>query len=609
MRIVAPIPHSKMMVEILLQLEPLDRWVAACLGAVAVWIVASGLDDLFIDVAFLLARFRGRPAEPPPGPDRRVAIMVPLWREHAVIRGMIEHNVAAIRYRRYDVFLGVYPNDAATQRVARELESRFSNVHLALCPHAGPTSKADCLNWIYQRILLFEEERDARFDIFLMHDAEDLIHPESLRIASAQTEACAMVQIPVLPLPTPFRELTHGVYCDEFAEFQLKDLPVRQWLGGFVPSCGVGTAFSRRIFEQLADAYANRIFEPRSLTEDYENGFRIHRRGGKQRFLPLTGPGTAPMATREYFPRRFSAAVRQRTRWMMGIALQSWELHGWRETLAQGYWFWRDRKGLIGSLASPAANLLFLYGAATWAVARATGAAWGLESAARQPMLAIAFWATLAMQAVRTSVRMRCSARIYGWRFALGVPLRIPVGNAINCVASLWAIGRYGRARLHGEPLVWLKTDHAYPSRAALMEHKRRLGEILVGAAYITPETLESALASKPGTRRLGEHLVGRGELGERELYEALALQQNLELEPLEPARISRPVARALPAEVARKWKVLPFRISEGQLFLAGPELPTDEMHEDLRRFSRLEIRFQLVTPSEFAELERVLLE
>ena len=33
-----------------------------------------------------------------------------------------------------------------------------------------------------------------------------------------------MVQVPVLPLPTPFAELTHGVYCDEFAEFQNIDM-------------------------------------------------------------------------------------------------------------------------------------------------------------------------------------------------------------------------------------------------------------------------------------------------------------------------------------------------------------------------------------------------
>ena len=59
-----------------------------------------------------------------------------------------------------------------------------------------------------------------------------------------------MVQIPVLPLPTGLAEMTHGVYCDEFAEYQLKDIPARQRLGGFLPSNGVGTGFDRNALER-----------------------------------------------------------------------------------------------------------------------------------------------------------------------------------------------------------------------------------------------------------------------------------------------------------------------------------------------------------------------
>ena len=74
------------------------------------------------------------------------------------------------------------------------------------------------------------------------------------------------------------------------------------------------------------------------------------------------------VATRGYFPRKFRAAVKQRSRWIMGIALQSWELNGWRETVSQLYWFWRDRKGVLGSLIGPLANLVFFYGVADWYV-------------------------------------------------------------------------------------------------------------------------------------------------------------------------------------------------------------------------------------------------
>ena len=75
---------------------------------------------------------------------------------------MLEHNLSAIRYDRYDFFLGAYPNDAATINVIQSWQAVHPNLHLALCPHNGPTSKADCLNWIYQQMLIYEMENGAR---------------------------------------------------------------------------------------------------------------------------------------------------------------------------------------------------------------------------------------------------------------------------------------------------------------------------------------------------------------------------------------------------------------------------------------------------------------
>src|SRR5690606_32441946 len=66
------------------------------------------------------------------------------------------------------------------------------------------------------------------------------------------------------------------------------------------------------------------------------------------------------------FPRSFAAAVRQRTRWVMGISLQGWERHGWRAPARQWYWLWRDRKGLLGNLLTPLMNVLLFWGAAEW---------------------------------------------------------------------------------------------------------------------------------------------------------------------------------------------------------------------------------------------------
>ncbi len=530
-----------------------------------------------------------------------MAVFVALWKEHRVIRKMIENNVTKVRYPCVDFFVGAYPNDAPTVAAIREAMKQFPNVHLSICPHDGPTSKADCLNWIYQTMLLYEEEHGVRFETILTHDAEDLMDPDGLRWINYYSQWNHMVQIPVLALPTPLAEIAHGVYCDEFAEFQFKDVPAREMLGGFIPSNGVGTGFSRTSLEKLAETHNNRVFEPACLMEDYENGWRIHHMGMKQKFIPIHFRYGRPMATREYFPRNFRTAVRQRTRWVTGIALQSWEFHSARDTLRQLYWFWRDRKSLAGNMVTPLMNILSVYGAATWARDRIDHEPWGLGREL-SPLLRV-YIAGFCLQAFHISIRAGCSARVYGWRFACAVPPRAIAGNWINCFATLRAIRNYADARMHGRPLVWAKTEHAYPSRAALVVEKKRLSEIITGSQWLTEEQLETALASKPDGRRLGEHLLHLGLISEANLYCALSLQNDLPLGKPAWDIVSPRIARALPAAVNEKWRVLPFRVAAGELYVAGSELPDDEMRQDIRRFSSLEIRFHLVTPTDFAEL------
>jgi adsorption protein B len=577
-------------------LTALDQWVSVSLIPLVIWVAISGVDDLFLLIAWLVSWSR-RSAWPLESdlaatPRRRIAIFVPLWREHAVIGEMLRHNVSAIRYDAYDFFVGVYPNDLETIAAVREVQERFTHVHLALCPHDGPTTKADCLNWIYQRMALYEQEHGARFDIVVTHDAEDLIHPDSLRWINYFSGRYDMVQIPVLPLRSPVSALTHGLYCDEFAEYHTKDVPLRQTLGGFVPSCGVGTGFTREALEALARGRSNRIFEPACLTEDYENGLKLHLLGRKQLFVPLRPWKGGFLATREYFPRRFMAAVRQRTRWTIGISLQTWQRHGWRGGWGCKYWFWRDRKPLAGNLFSALGSLICLYGLGAWLLRGVVIVPHHLE---RLSAL------TLALTALQLAVRMGCAARVYGWRFASGAPLRVLWGNWVNCLATLAALYRFASARLRGRPLAWLKTEHMYPNREALVPHRRRLGEILIDLAAVSANDVERAAAECPSGMRLGEYLTERGLATETEVYEALSLQQNLEIGLA--GEIMPRAVRSLPASFLREWRVLPYRIEEGALHVALTDVPSARLDAELRRLCPLEIRFRLIPPRLFEEM------
>ena len=131
------------------------------LGTLAVALLIRGIDDfipVLICLAHRLRHGKAREREAGTPAERRIAIFVPCWKESEVIGNMVRHNLAAIRYRNFDFFLGVYPNDEATLAATTQLAEVFHNVHVAECANPGPTSKADCLNWVYRRMLRFEED-------------------------------------------------------------------------------------------------------------------------------------------------------------------------------------------------------------------------------------------------------------------------------------------------------------------------------------------------------------------------------------------------------------------------------------------------------------------
>src|SRR5258706_12293029 len=110
------------------------------LALFAIWVLLSGLDDFFLDLACLCRWFvtvrLGRCVMPPPTageladtPRKRIAGFVPLWREHNVIREMIEPNLVSHGYERWDFFSGVYPNCQQPLTVARDRAWRFPPVN------------------------------------------------------------------------------------------------------------------------------------------------------------------------------------------------------------------------------------------------------------------------------------------------------------------------------------------------------------------------------------------------------------------------------------------------------------------------------------------------
>jgi adsorption protein B len=468
------------------------------------YFVLSGLDDVSMDIRALRLWILRRIGRSPFGrlptveqlrevPEEGIAILVPLWHEWRVIEAMVETNLRQVDYSNYRFFLGVYLNDGETKAAAQKLAAMHPRVHVVECPYPGPTSKADCLNHLYAGLQRFQTSRSIRHRLVMLHDAEDVIHPQSLRLVNWYSATYGMIQVPVLSVKVPWNAWVSGVYCDEFAEFLSRDLPVRAVEGAFLPSNGVGTAIRLEELETLRLRRNGMLFDPECLTEDYELGLRLHQDKCRQLLLPLSREYGQLLATMECFPGTIRGAVRQRTRWVVGQGLQSWQMNGWPLRWDLLYWFWRDRRGLVGNFLNAIALGLLVVSLVAWiapGIALPNPWTWfsGSASGARWIYGACAFFALQ-----RLLVRMAIVGSVYGWAFALGVPLRMAVSCGINLVATTEAFRRFTVANLKRKRLRWLKTDHIFPD--ALVHEAS--GEAAIAASVTASSTGNLTLPSR----------------------------------------------------------------------------------------------------------------
>ncbi|MCG6926397.1 MAG: phage adsorption protein NrfB [Acidobacteria bacterium] len=562
--------------------------------------LVSGLDDLFVDICYwgrsLYRRLFVLPKHPKLTEERlraaeeqAIAVMIPAWDESAVIRRMLETTLRTLDYSNYHVFVGTYPNDPATHREVEIVREQHPNVHRIVCPKDGPTSKSDCLNWVFQGIRVFEKENGIRFEAVVMNDSEDIVHPLCLRLFNYLIPRKDMVQLPVIPLEPKWSNFTSGHYLDEFAEGHTKDLAVREHLSGIVPAAGVGCGFSRRALEAVAAQNDNQLFNLDSLTEDYDLAFRLGRAGHKGIFVrhaverEVTRPSRLSglprkvkvkeyVAIREYFPGKFRAAMRQKARWIVGIAFQGWAQLGWGGNVWTKYMLIRDRKGFLTNFVGLAAYPVVLTVLAVW------GVQWAFPDAYRYPPIVEQgtwLWSLVlangALLLWRLSHRALYVGRIHGLQQAmLAVPRQV-WSNAVNFAAASRALYLFVSHLLTGKVIGWDKTDHVYPSEEELTGFRRRLGDLLLEKRLLAVEQLEEALRLQTEHHRpLGDILVGMRVVDEDALLAVLAGQHRLPAREIDPAATPLELLRRLPQVFAVRFSVYPVGSRGDRLQLAA---------------------------------------
>ena len=433
----------------------------------AIGFLVGGIDDLVIDVLWIGARLRrvGRSgmilSHHDRVPQRRLAVFVAAWDEAAVIGAMLAAALARFDHADYRIYVGTYPNDRATIDAVAAVAQIDFRIRLVIGTHPGPTTKADCLNNLWRALRRDEIASGIQAAAIVLHDAEDLVHAGELRVFDALIGAYTVVQLPVLPLVDSGARLISGHYADEFAEAHAKNLVVRQTLGVGLPLAGVGCAIAHGMIERIAAERDGDPFDESSLTEDYELGLHIAALGGKGTLAWVREyPGGPPVAVRAFFPSTIHGAVRQKARWMTGIALAGWDRLGWGPARDwRDHWMrMRDRRAPLAVMVLAMAYLALL----AWAGSQLLHWMLSTKPVILPPAIEILLRINAALLVWRLVVRALCTGQAYGWREACWSVPRVFVGNYIALLAARHAVTNYVRS-LRGMALRWDKTAHVFP--------------------------------------------------------------------------------------------------------------------------------------------------
>jgi len=436
----------------------------------AIWFLIGALDDLLIDLIWLVRRVyrqlryyrREKPMRardlPSPASSGKIAIFVAAWQESEVIGAMLRQCRNAWRDEaEHIIYVGCYPNDNAGISAIIAAAAENPAVRLVLCADPGPTTKADCLNRLWQAMCADELAQGYKIKAVVLHDAEDMVHADELKIYGRLIEKNDIVQLPVIPIRVAGSRWISGHYCDEFAEAHGKSLVVREAVGAPLPLAGVGCAIERNMLGRIALAQHHKPFDTGSLTEDYELGLKIGQQGGRAILARLLDRQGELVGTRACFPDTLEASVKQKARWITGISLTGWDRLGWRSTIIENWMILRDRRAVFAAIVLTIAYICVVL----------TGVLVALHLAGAHQLRALPETIKLLLLANglflawRLIVRAAFVWRLYGPLEALYSIPRVIVANIIAVMAARRALAQYIR-HCFGGALRWEKTAHRH---------------------------------------------------------------------------------------------------------------------------------------------------
>lgn len=437
------------------------------------FIALGAVDDLGFDAAYLWMRLRGKlsgaRAVPAPAHNAaKLAIFVPAWQEAGVIGPTVHRMQDRWGDDTYTIFIGCYRNDPDTIAASMQGVDFPARVRIVINTAYGPTTKGDCLNRLWLAMQEEEAASGIRYSGVVLHDAEDWVHSQELTVFRHYLPHHAMIQIPVIPFIPRTDHWVAGHYADEFIESHCKTLRARHVMGGSLPAAGVGCAFDRDMLHFIAQHRGGHPFSCDSLVEDYELGLLIHELGGRPVLAYHRDIDGALIATRAFFPMSIGQSVRQKTRWLTGIALAGWDRMGWRGGAVEYWMRLHDRRSVLAAFILAMGYIVIALTVLLWIGARFVPVD-GFNIATDPDLMRMTAACGLILL-WRLAVRALFVGRHYGWKQAGLAILRQPIANSIAIMAATRAVIQYAR-HCRGHALAWDKTDHEAAEHNAMRAH------------------------------------------------------------------------------------------------------------------------------------------
>ncbi len=402
----------------------------------------------------------GEPDEPQlPG-----VVLVPMRHEEAVAEQTLE-RLANLNHPGYLVVPIIdHPDDPGTAAIAHAMAARYPEIIL-VCrypEHTDTHNKPIGLNAAVTML----HERGVDYEWVGVADAEDLFHPELLRMVDYRfrVTGAGIVQCGVQLMNFSSDPRGHALPDSRFPRLRrwwranttawwrtANVLEYFKWFQsrlklqaaiGVMP-LGGNTVFFRREFLEALHARSGRFWDEDCLTEDCKIGILASTLGYRVDVVYVD-----EMVTREETPHSLAAFVRQRVRWMQGF-IQVFGEFDWLRlpTITQrvlavyvlGFQFFQAFAGML----APIALVLALMHKAPIVIALLATLPLGLS------FLAIALDVLLLAQFSRT-FEERARVRDY-----LGVILGSYPYQIVLSVAAVWAMCRFLMGRNN-----WVKTVH-----------------------------------------------------------------------------------------------------------------------------------------------------